>query len=452
MLSHGLLKADAGEWRRAGSAAKSHAVATATPAFDSLEQLAQQSPRAGVQRTAAVQPRVPAKQFDPFEEPLTDNDAAMPQADGAAADPFDPFDTPAGQSAPRPIPAPAIGPIVAPDAEAAPEIEAAPEPAAELNVVDPVAEEPTQTVGRRPAETFDVQEAFDEPRTAQVRPGIGAESQEELEEASQAVEDEITRRGGRAPVPPEADVANPFRPGDALDAPRRFPGGDVEEAFPDPQAPAESDAPEGETADDEMSAEDLDLQFQQGPGGFQFRQLDQQPSLTPEQQEAQRRMLERERIESEKNCETIVATVKADDIKTVSLDIRTAGEAGEDYPFECGLGQERFKPRSWAQTTYLWKAAGLCHKPLYFEQVQLERYGHTAGPLRQPFISGAHFFVSIAALPYKMAINPPHECQYALGYYRPGSCAPWMIPPVPLSLRGALAETSFILGGIHMIP
>jgi hypothetical protein len=51
-----------------------------------------------------------------------------------------------------------------------------------------------------------------------------------------------------------------------------------------------------------------------------------------------------------------------------------------------------------------------------------------------------------------MAINPPHECQYSLGYYRPGSCAPWMIPPIPLSLRGAVAETGIIVGGVFLIP
>ena len=98
------------------------------------------------------------------------------------------------------------------------------------------------------------------------------------------------------------------------------------------------------------------------------------------------------------------------------------------------------------------KATGVCHKPLYFEEVQLERYGHTAGPIKQPIISGAHFFLNIAVLPYKMAINPPRECQYPLGYYRPGDCAPWHIPPIPLSLRGAAAETGAWVGGIFIIP
>lgn len=108
--------------------------------------------------------------------------------------------------------------------------------------------------------------------------------------------------------------------------------------------------------------------------------------------------------------------------------------------------------RDWIPSTFTWTASALCHKPLYFEEVQVERYGHTAGPIKQPFISGAHFFFNIAALPYKMAINPPRECQYPLGYYRPGDCAPWHIPPVPLSLRGFAAETGVWVGGIFLIP
>ena len=66
----------------------------------------------------------------------------------------------------------------------------------------------------------------------------------------------------------------------------------------------------------------------------------------------------------------------------------------------------------------------LCHKPLYFEDVQLERYGHMAGPWVQPFVSCADFFLRIPILPYEMGLEPPNECIYALGYYRPGSCAP----------------------------
>lgn len=121
-------------------------------------------------------------------------------------------------------------------------------------------------------------------------------------------------------------------------------------------------------------------------------------------------------------------------------------------PLECRIRQETFRPRQWTPSQIAWKASGLAHKPLYFQEVNLERYGHTAGPVIQPFLSAAHFFVNIAVLPYKMGIHPPTECQYALGYYRPGSCAPWIVPPVPLSLRGAVVQGATISGLIALIP
>ena len=126
-------------------------------------------------------------------------------------------------------------------------------------------------------------------------------------------------------------------------------------------------------------------------------------------------------------------------------------EPGE-FPAECGLGNESFDPRQWSMTTYTWKATGLCHKPLYFEDVQLERYGNTCSPLLQPIISGAHFFATSAILPYKMGLEAPCECIYPLGTYRPGSCAPFYFGPLPISARGALYQTGAVLGLVFLIP
>jgi len=128
-----------------------------------------------------------------------------------------------------------------------------------------------------------------------------------------------------------------------------------------------------------------------------------------------------------------------------------AAEAGE-FPPECTLGDDIYLPRQWGMTTYTWKASGLCHKPLYFEEVGLERYGHSAGPVLQPFISGAHFFGTLPILPYKMGLEPPCECIYALGYYRPGSCAPRMILPIGISLRGALFQAGAATGVAFLLP
>ena len=115
-------------------------------------------------------------------------------------------------------------------------------------------------------------------------------------------------------------------------------------------------------------------------------------------------------------------------------------------PIECGLGAGTHPGRSWTPQTTTWYASSLCHKPLYFENIQLERYGHTHGPVLQPLASTVHFFGKLFFLPYNTSINPPNECQYALGFYRPGNCAPWLKDPFPISLSGAARQTAFWTG------
>ena len=147
------------------------------------------------------------------------------------------------------------------------------------------------------------------------------------------------------------------------------------------------------------------------------------------------------------DCGRAVEALRNRDITKIIFGIVIEGTDGKppvegvDYPCECVLGRElataRFAGRNWSPTTFTWKATGTCFKPLYFQDVQLERYGHSWNPVVQPFMSAAHFFVSVPLLPYKMGLHPPHECVYTLGYYRPGSCAPYFIDPIPLSLRAA---------------
>jgi hypothetical protein len=144
---------------------------------------------------------------------------------------------------------------------------------------------------------------------------------------------------------------------------------------------------------------------------------------------------------------------------TEELPINRISEADLAYlsknwglPQECLIEQVAYQERSWQHSKVTWKASNLCHKPLYFEDVNLERYGHDAGPFAQPIISSAHFFANIAVLPYKMGVHQPSECQYTLGYYRPGNCAPWIVPPVPISLRGGLYQAAAMTGAFWLIP
>jgi hypothetical protein len=121
-------------------------------------------------------------------------------------------------------------------------------------------------------------------------------------------------------------------------------------------------------------------------------------------------------------------------------------------PVTCSLGDQDVSERMFADSILTWKASGLCHNPLYFEDVKLERYGHEWGPVVQPALSTVRFFGDLAVLPYKMGIHPPQECQYPLGYYRPGECAPWTHGPVPISLRGALSQAAFVTGTAWALP
>ncbi len=125
-----------------------------------------------------------------------------------------------------------------------------------------------------------------------------------------------------------------------------------------------------------------------------------------------------------------------------------------ELPHDCPLigGDVPFQWRAFGPTTFAWTASALCHKPLYFEDVQLERYGHMCGPWVQPFASAAQFFLTIPVLPYEMGVELPNECISTLGYYRPGDCAPYMLDPIPLSVRGGLFEAGAWVGGCFAIP
>ncbi len=162
---------------------------------------------------------------------------------------------------------------------------------------------------------------------------------------------------------------------------------------------------------------------------------------------------ERERRKATDTCEAEMQRLRNDRISTIDLNIRVAGTEGWNYPFECTIDDGTpYAGRHWPEVTYMWKAAANCHKPLYFEQHHLERYGHSWGPCVQPLISGAHFFTRLPVLPYCMGLTPPNECIYPLGYYRPGNCAPYMIDPVPFSWRAALFQAGATVGTAAVLP
>jgi hypothetical protein len=129
-----------------------------------------------------------------------------------------------------------------------------------------------------------------------------------------------------------------------------------------------------------------------------------------------------------------------------------AGELPADHGTVCLASLNTPVVRSFPTYYYQWDATCLCHRPLYFEEINLERYGYGCGCCLQPLASAAHFFGTVPALPYCMAAECPHECVYTLGHYRPGSCPPWRRHWPPADPLAAAAEGGVWTGMIFLIP
>jgi hypothetical protein len=279
-----------------------------------------------------------------------------------------------------------------------------------LNTVDPF--EADERFAQLP------NDPFDEP-TGDTIPDL--DENQNLDDVENALDREVERREAEGEGPENANESDM----EVTEAPSQL---DVRE----PEATEESQAGEEEP--------ESDFNFE-----LRTPAKTEPETVRPFQQEG---TFADELEQSQESCEDELAALRADRISTVDLSIRVEGVAGEDFPYECELGRGQLEPRVWPEITYTWKASALCSKPLYFEQVGLERYGHSWPRCMQPLVSGAHFFGSVAILPYKMGLETPNECIYALGHYRPGSCAPYYIPAAPFTWRAAGYQTG-ILTGIH---
>jgi hypothetical protein len=142
-------------------------------------------------------------------------------------------------------------------------------------------------------------------------------------------------------------------------------------------------------------------------------------------------------------------------ISSISLNIapQTRGDLPPNLAMETMRGElpQLLQDRPYEPWNYYWTATAFAHRPLYFEQVNVERYGHNAGCL-QPAFSAAHFFVTIPILPYKMGQDHPNECIYTLGHSRPGDCAAWERHDLRWSTCGAIAQGAVTTGLVFLIP
>jgi hypothetical protein len=79
-----------------------------------------------------------------------------------------------------------------------------------------------------------------------------------------------------------------------------------------------------------------------------------------------------------------------------------------------------------SEKLFAWAAPNIRYQRLYFEDVPLERYGQTPCGLRQTILSGAHFYKSAILLPYQAISHPPKDCDWPLGFCRPGAETPFV--------------------------
>lgn len=121
-------------------------------------------------------------------------------------------------------------------------------------------------------------------------------------------------------------------------------------------------------------------------------------------------------------------------------------------PEEIRFAREPFKGRTFQERLFPWVASNIHYNPLYFEDVPLERYGHSHGDLIQPFVSVAKFGVQLVGLPYQMTIDPVRKKIYPLGYYRPGDCAPKKYYQIPFNLEAALREAGVWTALVFIFP
>ncbi|MEM6776874.1 MAG: hypothetical protein AAF670_04400 [Planctomycetota bacterium] len=103
------------------------------------------------------------------------------------------------------------------------------------------------------------------------------------------------------------------------------------------------------------------------------------------------------------------------------------------------------------ETLVLWDAPWVAYRPLYFEDVWLERHGYDHGCC-QTLFSAAHFFGRIPVLPYMKGASPCGECTYSLGLGRPGDCPPQFCTLPKKSPLGLLYQTAFVSGTTLLAP
>lgn len=128
-----------------------------------------------------------------------------------------------------------------------------------------------------------------------------------------------------------------------------------------------------------------------------------------------------------------------------------AGMAGDPSSTSSG-SLENYVYDGTPDTVFTWTAPNFYSRPLYFEQVNFERYEGKTPQWARPFISYGDFLGTIPVLPYKMGGARIHERMYTLGHWRPGDPTPHQIHWGRHTTRGAIYQGAATTGLILALP
>ena len=126
--------------------------------------------------------------------------------------------------------------------------------------------------------------------------------------------------------------------------------------------------------------------------------------------------------------------------------VQSAGGGGDTLTPDRCIGCNECEPIvcSWTPWT-------ICFRPLYFEEIALERYGASCG-IAQPAVSGAHFFGRVVAMPYKMWVRCPRSCVCSNGFSRCDDLPPPDYGDCVWRWDAALFEAGVVAGIVIALP
>ena len=105
----------------------------------------------------------------------------------------------------------------------------------------------------------------------------------------------------------------------------------------------------------------------------------------------------------------------------------------------------------WGAQDARWSPARFYTNPLYFEQINLERFEPKSPVWTRPALSYAQFIGTIPVLPYKIGAHLPRERMFKIGHYPEGKRVDRRSDPGNIR-RGILFQSAAATGLIFVVP